>query len=188
MKRRKESVGFFAVVTALLGLFVLAGLPLWAADTSTPTMTSSQPMAFAVSPPLRELAKLPVQPYYSFHQAHPVRRANIHPNLSFQFDPVEQDTAGGPASITTGLSLLGLDNAQACGCEPPDTNAAVGDTQVVEWVNVAYEVFNKTTGAVEAGPIQGNMLWQSLGGACARDNDGDIIAQWDRTAHRWLLS
>ena len=57
---------------------------------------------------------------------------------------MEQSSPGGPASVTIGLNLLGLDNAQACGCEPPDTNAAVGDTQVVEWVNVAYEVFNKT--------------------------------------------
>ena len=186
MKSCQKGSGFSAVVT--LGLLLLVSAPLFAADGSAPTMTSSKAVAFAVSPPLRDLAKLPAQPYYSFHQAHSVRRANLHPNLSYQVDPVEQSSPGAPASITTGLSILGLDNAQACGCEPPDTNAAVGDTQVVEWVNVAYEVLNKTTGAVEVGPVQGNMLWQSLGGACARDNDGDIIAQWDRRAHRWLLT
>jgi len=151
-------------------------------------MTSSQAIHFAVSPPLRELAKVPGPPAYGFHLAHSVRRANIHPGAFRQIDPVEQNSPGPPTSITTGLSLLGLDNAQSCGCEPPDTNAAVGDTQVVEWVNVAYAVYNKTTGAMELGPVQGNLLWQSLGGACFNDNDGDIIAQWDRTAHRWLLS
>jgi hypothetical protein len=87
-----------------------------------------------------------------------------------------------------GLNLLGLDNNESCECQPPDTNAAVGDTQVVEWVNVAYQVYNKSTGAVELGPIQGNLLWQSLGGACYDNNDGDIIVQWDKFNHRWLLA
>jgi len=173
---------------AILGLLLLAAGPLFAAENSSPAMTSSPAIAFSVSPPLRELATLPVAPHYSLHQAHSVRRAPVHPSSLYQVDPVEQSSPGGPASITIGMSLLGLDNNQACGCEPPDTNAAVGDTQVVEWVNVAYDVFNKTTGAVELGPIQGNQLWHSLGGACANDNDGDIIAQWDKTAHRWLLS
>ncbi len=177
-----------AAAVGLLGSLLLTGLPLLAADDSAPTMTSSHAIAFSVSPPLRELAKLPVQPHYSFHQAHSVRRANVVPNLTYQFDPVEQSSAGNAPALSVGLNLLGLDNAQACGCEPPDTNAAVGDTQVVEWVNVAYEVFNKTSGAVEIGPVQGNQLWHSLGGVCAANNDGDIIAQWDRSAHRWLLS
>jgi hypothetical protein len=58
----------------------------------------------------------------------------------------------------------------------------------VEWVNVSYAIYNKSTGAVLAGPVEGNTLWSSLGGVCANNNDGDIIAQWDRTAHRWLLA
>ncbi len=36
--------------------------------------------------------------------------------------------------------------------------------------------------------IQGNLLWQNLGGICSSNNDGDIIAQWDMVAHRWLLA
>ncbi len=185
MKLRK---GIISLLSLVVGGLLLTCLPLSAADESSPSMTSSHSIAFAVTPPLRELAKLPPRPYYSLHQAHSVRRANIHPNQTSQFDPVEQNSPGAPASITPELNLLGLDNAQACGCEPPDTNAAVGDTQLVEWVNVAYEIFNKTTGAVEAGPIFGNQLWQSLGGVCYNNNDGDIIVQWDRTAHRWLLT
>ncbi len=82
--------------------------------------------------------------------------------------PSSRVLPGAPANVTIGLNLLGLDNAQSCECQPPDTNAAVGDTQVVEWVNVAYEIFNKTSGAIEAGPIQGNLLWQSLGGRLLR--------------------
>ncbi len=186
MKRSPKGIASLALVC--FGWVVLAGLPAAAADDSSPQPIYHQPVAFAISPPLRELAKLPVPPHYSFHLAHSVRRTNTNPATPYQFDPVEQRSSGGPTTITTGLNLLGLDNSQACDCEPPDTNAAVGDTQVVEWVNVAYQIYNKTTGAVELGPVQGNQLWSSLGGACARNNDGDIIAQWDRVAHRWVMA
>ena len=39
-----------------------------------------------------------------------------------------------------------------------------------------------------AGPIAGNLLWSALPGPCANNNDGEIIAQWDNAAHRWLLA
>ena len=70
----------------------------------------------------------------------------------------------------------------------PDTNMAVGDTQIVQWVNVSFAVFNKFNGAIETGPIDGNLLFTALGAPCATNNDGDIIAQWDNAAHRWLLA
>jgi len=67
-------------------------------------------------------------------------------------------------------------------------NLAVGDTQVVQWVNVSYAVFNKTTGAVIAGPIAGNQFWAGFGGPCETSNSGDIIVQWDKIAHRWVMT
>lgn len=69
-----------------------------------------------------------------------------------------------------------------------DTNAAVGDTQVVEWVNICYAVFDKSSGAVLAGPVSGNAFWAGFGGPCETSNDGDIIIQWDKKNHRWLAS
>ena len=71
---------------------------------------------------------------------------------------------------------------------PPDTNAAVGDTQVVEWVNLCYAVFDKSTGDLIAGPFAGNRFWKSFGGPCGKNNDGDPIIQWDKTHHRWVAS
>jgi hypothetical protein len=71
---------------------------------------------------------------------------------------------------------------------PPDTNAAVGDTQVVEWVNTCYAVFNKSTGALIAGPFAGTNFWKGFGAPCETNNDGDIIIQWDKANHRWLAS
>jgi len=67
-------------------------------------------------------------------------------------------------------------------------NLAVGDSQIVQWVNVSYAIFNKTTGAIVAGPIQGNAFWNGFGGPCQNDNSGDILPQWDKMAHRWVMS
>ena len=64
---------------------------------------------------------------------------------------------------------------------------AVGDTQIVQWVNTSYTVCSKTSPYTCGPAIEGNTLWNNLGGICASNNDGDIIAQWDVVAHRWLL-
>jgi hypothetical protein len=71
---------------------------------------------------------------------------------------------------------------------PPDTSGAVGTTQYVQFVNGAFAVFNKATGAVEVGPVPGNFLWRPLGGNCAINNDGDPVVQFDKIAGRWVLS
>lgn len=71
---------------------------------------------------------------------------------------------------------------------PPDTSGSVGDTQYVQWVNESFAVFNKTTGAIELGPVPGSRLWKQLGGNCAINNDGDPVVQYDKIARRWVLS
>ena len=73
---------------------------------------------------------------------------------------------------------------------PPDTNGAIGATQYVQWVNEAFAVYNKTTGARIAGPTNGNQLFQSLGAShpCAVNNDGDPIVQYDKANNRWVLT
>ena len=172
-----------------MGVLLLCGLPLAAQDAiSTPARQAER---FAISPPLRELAKLPQKPIYGYHEALPVRRIPKR-NFGKSVDPVEQDhVIGASGNYAIGLNLLGVGNGfpnYSVPDAPPDTNMAVGDTQVVQWVNVSYAIWNKSTGALEAGPILGNTLWASLGGNCAAQNDGDIIAQWDNVAHRWLLA
>ncbi len=77
----------------------------------------------------------------------------------------------------------------------PDPSMAVGDTEVVQWVNTSYAIFNKATGAIIPGPqgnfTQGNFIWHTLlvGSACANHNDGISPAvKFDRDAHRWLMA
>ncbi len=99
-------------------------------------------------------------------------------------------------SATIGLSFEGVGNTSFLNCPsvagmtvaPPDTNAAVGDTQVVQWVNLCYAVFNKSTGALIAGPFAGTNFWKGFGAPCETNNNGDIIIQWDKTNHRWLAA
>ena len=46
----------------------------------------------------------------------------------------------------------------------------------------------KSTGALLAGPTDGNALWQGFGGGCEANNDGDPIVQYDKLAKRWVLT
>src|SRR5215212_8221542 len=70
---------------------------------------------------------------------------------------------------------------------PPDTNGRVGATQYVQWNNASFAVFSKS-GTLLYGPVAGNTLFQSLGGACASHNDGDPAVAYDILTGRWILS
>lgn len=70
---------------------------------------------------------------------------------------------------------------------PPDTTGAVGATQYVQWVNSAFAVFDKATGAVVYGPAAGNTLFTGFGGRCEATNDGDPVVMYDKAAGRWVM-
>jgi hypothetical protein len=78
---------FVTCCFSLVALLVCS-LPLAAQD------QVKHPVAFAVSPPLGELAQQPQTPQYGFHEANPVRR--VPKRLAGQgqvVDPVEPITA-----------------------------------------------------------------------------------------------
>jgi len=175
------------IVTSCLAVstLLLCSLPLAGQD------AVHHPVAFAISDPLGELAKLPQPQHYGFHEANPVRR--IPKRFSGQVvDPVEQSSTVVPeANYSIGANFLGVGNGfpnYSVPDAPPDTNMAVGDTQVLQWVNTSYTVCSKTSPYTCGPAVEGNTLWSNLGGICAANNDGDIIAQWDVQAHRWLLA
>jgi len=93
-------------------------------------------------------------------------------------------TAAGLNFDGVGVGLAGFAPAS----NPPDTEGRVGATQYVQWNNTSFAVFNKTTGALIYGPVAGNTLFQSLGGACASHNDGDPVVAYDIMSGRWVLS
>ncbi|HYM11472.1 MAG TPA: hypothetical protein VEU62_12110, partial [Bryobacterales bacterium] len=143
----------------------------------------------AVSPPLRNIPRSVHEP----GPPHLIPLGKLRPNLPppGQVDPVIQSSASASLPVTSGLNFAGVGNGDygfTPDAAPPDTNLSVGATQVVQWVNESFAVFNKSTGVLEAGPTPANLLWTSLGGPCATNNDGDPIAQYDKAANRWVLS
>jgi hypothetical protein len=182
---RSKLAGFAAVA---IGSLMACALPLAAQENNTYIQHANR---FAISPPLRDLAKVQQPPVYGLHLAEPVRRVPKHPVGGAVVDTVEQSTKAPSAAYTLGADFLGVGFGfpnYSVPDAPPDTTMAVGDTQVVQWVNTSYTVCQKTSPFTCGPAIEGNTLWTSLGGICANNNDGDIIAQWDVVAHRWLLT
>ncbi len=158
-------------------------------------------IAHDVSPPLRSI------PAESLNAAEARKPTRIIPLRQLPLpEPSNNGAApeGGGAlqqgihplvSVTSGVNLDGV-GAGFSGPQgsftptvvPSDSNGAVGATQYVQWVNTSFAVFNKSTGAVQYGPVPGNTLWQGFGGQCQSTNDGDIIAQYDKAAQRWVMS
>jgi hypothetical protein len=83
---------------------------------------------------------------------------------------------------------LNFDGVPGVSYMVPDTNGAVGATQYVQWVNTRYSVYNKSTAKKLLGPLTGNNFWQGFGGPCQDQNQGDIIAQYDKAAGRWVMT
>jgi hypothetical protein len=193
-----------AVLSALI-LAALWGLP--AAAQQTPQVLSNAvtnpPIQFDVSRPLAEMLREAPAQQGIRHVMHEPLKPKLHRSMGAQLRQgakvagALQPLIGPLISATTGLNFEGVGqvggpldcpSVVGFGVVPPDTNAAVGDTEVVQWVNLCYAVFEKSSGALIAGPFAGNAFWNGFGGPCETSNDGDIIIQWDKSNHRWLAS
>ncbi len=183
---------FLAPVVTLLSALPAAGQQ---------THASTQHLRFVhhdVSPRLRDMPPIPQR---DERRVIP-RRLIYRSNPSSQADPVVQSSAVGPlvqssavgplVSTTSGLNFDGVGQGAygfTVHAAPPDTNGSVGATQFVQWVNLSFAVFDKSTGGLLYGPAAGNTLWQGFGiAACANNNDGDPIAQYDKAANRWVMT
>src|SRR5450631_1936645 len=203
-KNSKGILWLSAAVLSALAVGSLWGLPAASQQTATHPQVLrnavvNEAVTFDVSEPLSEMAQAPSQAGASV-----VVRPMLQPKLNKLnaaapgVSAVAHYAAPGPLiSASVGLSFEGIGQVGGpLDCPsvahitvvPPDTNAAVGDAQVVEWVNDCYAVFNKSTGALIAGPFAGNRFWKGFGAPCGNNNDGDPIIQWDKTHHRWLAS
>ncbi len=156
---------------------------------------------FAITPPLRDLVRnQPTGLQFGYHQAPPVR----HPKAALlrQFskntkyaaveDSVAQ-TASLPASIPVdlldwlgiGIGFFGYSIPDA----PSSANLSIGDNQIVQWVNVQFAVFDLNGNNLLFNGnhyVDGNVLFSPLK-YCGSDNSGDMAAQWDKIAHRWVM-
>ena len=70
-----------------------------------------------------------------------------------------------------------------------DPNGAVGTKQFMEWVNVAYQAYDKTTFApVWSAPQAGVTPWKNAGLTNCTQIAGDGLINFDRLASRWVIS
>src|ERR1051326_6364639 len=136
-----------------------------------------------VSLPLRDMAKMVQVP------EHPNREIELRSHAVIRQLPGE-DTAVQKEVLpdVSTINLLNFDGQAADGVAPPDTEGAVGGTQYVQWVNLRYNVYDKTTGALILGPVAGNAFWSGFGGSCQTSNSGDPIVLYDKAAQRWFVS
>jgi len=156
-----------------------------------------QATAFDVSPPLRDIAKLPrvvrTRDLDEMEKVMPnphVGRLNRPPVGPSKAARIVQDHLGPLAIPAPVVSFegqgAGLPNTNVGGY-PPDTDGAVGPNHYVQVVNTSLAVFSKT-GTVMMGPMDTSMVWSGFAGICSTDGFGDGVVKYDQLADRWVVS
>lgn len=160
----------------------------------------SKAVGFVVTPPLRDLIKQRQDITFGFREGEPKRypkppRFSRHGDrsdwLTFQ-DPVSQEQAGPETIPTKLLDWLGLGEGfygYTVNVTPSDMTAAIGDTEIIQWGNDQFTVFDlQGNNLLFEGQnyVNGNILYAGLPN-CGIWNYGDEVAQWDKIAHRWVM-
>jgi hypothetical protein len=183
------------LLLALLGFSVYSSSSVQAA---TPNQGHGQPTIGTsyfhdVSPALRDVRQGWPLVFKENHEA--AENPKIPNNHVDRPDTVVQDknvsalallAPNMPAPILNfkGIQFPGV----GCNCAPPDTNASVGTTQVVEIVNEGYQVYDKATGNSILGPNSIESVWTGFGGACELHGFGDPTVVFDKAAQRWVIT
>ncbi|MFB8128764.1 hypothetical protein [Streptomyces mirabilis] len=191
--RRGRIAALTAVLTALPALWLSAPAAHAAPDAAAVahhSADSGPAVRHDTSRPLRDLAKAAAHRHGGKHAQNddPGEERLPHPPASPIPDPVVQSSPGGPSAPSTGSNFegIGSGNYSITGV-PPDPNAAVGSSQIVETVNTAYAVYSKT-GTTVLAPTNTSTLWSGFGGSCQTTNDGDAVVRWDTLASRWVVT
>ena len=99
-------------------------------------------------------------------------------------DAVAQTKTSAQHTPTAGLNFDGV--TAPAGRAVPDTNGAVGATQYFQWVNVDFEIFDKTSGNSIYGPVDAATIWTGFP-PCTTTDDDDIVVEYDKIANVWVL-
>jgi hypothetical protein len=161
----------------------------FAAERSSPAAAVS-PSRVDTSPPLAQLASAArTQQFVEPHDINP----HGSPALPHAPGPESEGMEAARSAVTPlapapapFLEFDGIPNIN--GVAPPDTQGDVGKDHYVQWVNLAIQIFDKSTGATVLGPIPGKSLWAGFGGPCETNNNGDPIVLYDHLADRWFFS
>ena len=100
-------------------------------------------------------------------------------------DPVKQTTYPPQVSPYVIASTQGISYT---GSVPPDTNLAVGETQVVEFVNSQFAVFDKAGNVLQPATNLFQVFASMEGDDCSWRTGGDPVVVYDRIAGRWVMT
>ena len=160
----------------------------------------SKPVAFAVTPPLRDLiSEQPQEIPFGFHEGPParypkealMRHAKAAGKQAFH-DPLAAGYDSADSAPTQLLNWLGMGQGffgYGVYIDPSDMNVSIGDNEIVQWGNNNFTVFDLNGNDLIKGVqhyLPGNVLFTGLP-RCGPANDGDPVAQWDKMAHRWVM-
>ncbi|MCX6251185.1 MAG: T9SS type A sorting domain-containing protein [Bacteroidetes bacterium] len=177
------------IITYVL-LFLLFSANLTFAQQEILKPEVKKPVFFDVSPPLRDMAAMPVTSgdnswkngvVKNFFNA---RKNHNRPTFPSKYvDPAIQPSMG--TSVTTDTTLQNFEgNSNTQGYDPPDTHGDVSANYYFQVVNCHYSIYNKT-GTVLLGPLNTSTIWNGMSN---NSNDGDAVVIYDEIADRWLIS
>ena len=167
-----------AVAISLAGLL----LPGKAAASERPSLISH-----VVSPAVRDMP--PQARHAGPPEEIPLHRPPARRSSGDVVDPVVQTSATTPAAAQTLGQWEGLGEGYpgfTVTAVPPDPNIAVGPHNIVQWVNNAFVVFDKS-GAPVIAPVDDGTFWGLLSTCNQLGGFSDPIVQYDRASDRWIV-
>jgi hypothetical protein len=162
----------------------------------------SNPVAFDLSPSLRDMASQPrpaPSPSDELKEIRPDRGPVPSSDSGFTGDgaitggSAAQKSSGSVAAIAAPLAnfegLSNQDNFNVFGfrVNPPDPVGDVGPNHYVEMINLVFGVYSKT-GTLLLGPVDTGTLWTGFAVPDCTDPSGDPIVVYDQFVDRWLLT
>jgi hypothetical protein len=156
----------------------------------------SNPVAFDVSPTLRDMAAHRTAPEVSLDeedngrddQGTTVKDQGFSGDGAIQTSPLPTT----PAISNTLANFEGLsneDNFHIFGgrVNPPDPVGDVGPNNYVEMVNLVFGVYDKQ-GHLLLGPVDTGTLWSNFSVPDCTEPSGDPVVLYDQFVDRWLLT
>ena len=190
MAESRNTVSFL-LVAVLLGVVVSAGVAAAEPASAERRGHAHAPLVIpaeqhGLSAPLEQTPPLVEAPEPEGLREIPKRLLRQHGPKKGILDPVLQSSVGGLDMPSPAGSFDGGGNVNAV--LPPDATGAAGPNHYVQWVNLSFTIYDKSTGVRLYGPAAGNTLWQPLGGPCAARNNGDPVVLYDHFAGRFVMS
>ncbi len=189
---RNSAKRLSAFVVSIAAVLLTSGALLGAEQTAGKVVKprTSPVLRVGVSRPMREMR--PISPVA--HDPNNLREIEMkshgalgQPSAQAPHDPLVQTRVGSRA-IPSGPSFDGL--ADVDGVQPADTTMDVSASQILQWVNLSWEVLDKSGNLLPGGgPFEGSAFWSGLGGNCdAPNNGGDVLVRWDQFASKWVVA